>query len=111
MDGLGRHYAKCNKSDRERQILYDITYAESKKYNKLVNITKKKQTHRYREQVVITSEGEGQYRGGEWEAQSIGCKTGLRMYSITQGILSIFFNNCKWKVIFKIVEFFKIKNL
>ena len=26
MDGLGRHYAKWNKSDRERQILYDITY-------------------------------------------------------------------------------------
>ena len=25
-------------------------YVESKKYNKLVNITKKKQTHRYREQ-------------------------------------------------------------
>ena len=26
MDGLGRYYAKLNKSDRERQILYDITY-------------------------------------------------------------------------------------
>ena len=25
MDGLGEHYAKWNKSDRERQILYDIT--------------------------------------------------------------------------------------
>ena len=25
---------------------------ESKKYNKLVNITKKKQTHRYREQTI-----------------------------------------------------------
>ena len=25
MDGLGEHYAKLNKSDRERQI-YDITY-------------------------------------------------------------------------------------
>ena len=38
------------KSERERQIPYDITYVESKKYNKLVNITKKKQSHRYREQ-------------------------------------------------------------
>ena len=36
-------------SDRERQILYDITYVESLN-NKLVNKTKKKQTHRYREQ-------------------------------------------------------------
>ena len=26
MDGLGEYYAKWNKSDRERQILYDITY-------------------------------------------------------------------------------------
>ena len=26
MDGLGGYYAKWNKSDRERQIMYDITY-------------------------------------------------------------------------------------
>ena len=26
MDGLGRQYAKWNESDRERQILYGITY-------------------------------------------------------------------------------------
>ena len=26
IDGLGKHYAKWNKSDRERQILCDITY-------------------------------------------------------------------------------------
>ena len=41
LEGFGRHYAKWNKSDRERQILY----AESKKHNKLVNTTKKKLTH------------------------------------------------------------------
>ena len=35
----------------QRQILYDITYMRNrKKYNKLVNVTKKQQTHRYREQ-------------------------------------------------------------
>ena len=34
---------------RERQILYEITYMKDLK-NKLVNITKKKETHRYREQ-------------------------------------------------------------
>ena len=39
MDGPGGHYAKRNKSDREKQILYDITYLESKmqqtsEYNK-----------------------------------------------------------------------------
>ena len=26
MDGLGGYYAKSSKSDRERQILYDIAY-------------------------------------------------------------------------------------
>ena len=26
MDGLGGYYAKWNKSDKERQILYDIAY-------------------------------------------------------------------------------------
>ena len=42
---------------------------ESKKYNKLMNITKKKQTHRYRELVVRFSSyqwgegrGEGQHK-------------------------------------------------
>ena len=50
MDGLGEYYARWNKSDREKQILHDITYVESKKHDKLVNIIKKKQTHRYREQ-------------------------------------------------------------
>ena len=40
---------------------------ESKKYNKLVNETKKKQTHRYREQTSgyqwVEGGGEGHYRG------------------------------------------------
>ena len=40
MDGLGGHYAKWNKSDNERQILYNITYMWNLK-NKLVNKTKK----------------------------------------------------------------------
>ena len=50
MDGFGEHYAKWNKSNREIQIPYDITYIwNPKKYRKLMNITKKKPTHRYRE--------------------------------------------------------------
>ena len=64
MDGLGGHYAKRHKSDRERQILYDITYMlNPKKYNKLVNITNEKQTHRYREQ-TSGYQLQGQYKGG-----------------------------------------------
>ena len=41
MNELGGHYVKWNKSDREREILYNITNVESKTYNKLVNITEK----------------------------------------------------------------------
>ena len=64
MDGLGGHYAKLNKSDRERQILYDVTYMwHLKKYNKLVNITKQKQTHRSREQASGYQWGEGRGEG------------------------------------------------
>ena len=51
MDGVGWHYAKWNKSDRERQILYAIIFMWNlKNNNKLANITKKKQIHRHREQ-------------------------------------------------------------
>ena len=51
-------------SDRERQIVYDITYRWNlKKYNNLVNRTKKKQTHRYQEQTSGYQWGEGRGRG------------------------------------------------
>ena len=41
-------------------MLYDIhLYVESEKYNKLVNITKKKQTLRHREQTSGYQWGEG----------------------------------------------------
>ena len=39
INGLGGHYAKWNKSDRERQILYDITY--------MWNLKKPQQTSEY----------------------------------------------------------------
>ena len=38
------------RSQRKVNTVRYHLYAESKKYNKLVNITKKKQTHRYRAQ-------------------------------------------------------------
>ena len=55
-------------SDRERQILYDITYVESLN-NKLVNKTTKKQTHRYREQTnsYQWGGGEGRKEGQYWD--------------------------------------------
>lgn len=46
-------------------------YVDSKKYNKLVNCyynkQTKKQTHRYREQLVVPMVGEEQHGVGEWE--------------------------------------------
>ena len=48
---MDRWIKKIRNINRERQILYDTTYVWNlKKCNKLVSITKKKQTHRYREQ-------------------------------------------------------------
>ena len=48
MDGLGGYYAKWNKSEKDKYCM--ISYVESEKIPKQVNITKKKQTHKYREQ-------------------------------------------------------------
>ena len=57
---------------------------ESKKYNKLMNITKRKQTHRCREQPSGYQWGEGRGRGkkdvGEGKAQTAGYKIGSGMY-------------------------------
>ena len=38
VNGCGGYYAKWNKSNREKQIPYDL-YVESEKQNKLMNIT------------------------------------------------------------------------
>ena len=68
MNGLGGYYAKWNKPNRERKVLYGITYLWNlKTYNKLVNITKRKQTHRYGEETSGYQwgdrKGEDQHRG------------------------------------------------
>ena len=55
----------------------------SEKYNKLVNITKKKQTHRYREQTSGYYWGRGNIGVGEWEIQTMGCKIGSWLYCTT----------------------------
>ena len=39
-----------NKSDRERQILFDVNCMWNLQNTRLVNITKKRQTHSHREQ-------------------------------------------------------------
>ena len=68
MNGLGGHSTKWNKQRKINTVWYHL-YVESKKYNKLVNIINKKQTHRYREQNNGYQRGEGkgeeQYRSRE----------------------------------------------
>ena len=49
-------------SQRKTNTVQYHLYVESKKYNKLVNITKKKQTHRRREQTSGYQWGEGRGR-------------------------------------------------
>ena len=49
MNGPWGHYAKWNKSDRERQILYDITYMWKLKNNLSLDIEKRLMVARGRE--------------------------------------------------------------
>ena len=52
-------------SQRTTNTLWYHLYVEYKKYNKLVHITEKKQTHSYREQTTGYQQWTGvEYRGG-----------------------------------------------
>ena len=61
-------------SQRKTNTVRYHFYVESKKYNKLVNITKKKQTHRYREQTSGYQCGWGGVIEGCW-SESLGKKS------------------------------------
>ena len=65
----GEHYAYWNKS--EKRMKWYHLYVKCKKYNKLVYITKKKQTHRYREQTSGYQLGE---RGGKEQYRGMGLR-------------------------------------
>ena len=73
MDGLRGHYAKWNKSEKDKNCMI---YVESKKY-KLVNITKDRLTGTEDKLVVTSGKGEagkGKIGVGEWEVQTISYK-------------------------------------
>ena len=59
------YYTKRSKSERERQIPYDITYMQNLKYDTNELSTKQKQTHRHREQ-ICGCQGEGRVGEG-WD--------------------------------------------
>ena len=53
MDGPRNYHTKWSKSDRERQISYDITYMWNLKYD-TSELTKQKQPQRHRKQTMVT---------------------------------------------------------
>ena len=58
MDEIGDDHTKWSKSDRERQISYDIAYMWNLKKMMQMNLfTKGKQAHRLREQTCGYQEG------------------------------------------------------
>ena len=89
-----RHYAKWNKSDREKQILFDSIYMWNLK-SKTYEQTKQDETHRYRQQIGgyrnrgqlwVGEMGEGdKLYGDSWELDLLhrslcsACKYGIIM--------------------------------
>ena len=67
MDELWGHYAKLNKSVRERQMLYDLTYIQNLKKKK-----KNPEFYRYREQTgsLVVARGGQRVGGGQMDGGS-----------------------------------------
>lgn len=93
-------------SDREKQILYDITNMWNQKlYNKLLNITKN--FKKADSQVQRITSG---YQWGQWGRSNINVVgvgvinywvyDRLQGYIVQQRIQAIFCNNCKWSITF-----------
>ena len=59
MDGPKDDYTNWSKSERERQILYDINYMWDLKYDT------NKQTHRHRKQTYVNQRGKRVKGGGD----------------------------------------------
>ena len=55
MDGLGGHYAKWNKLDRERQMLYDITYTCNQKIKQISEYNKKQSDSQISRTIFVIS--------------------------------------------------------
>ena len=68
MDGPREYYSEWSKSDRERQIVYDITYMWNVKIIQINLYTKQKQTHKHRKQTYGYQRGEeGREKLGVWD--------------------------------------------
>ena len=70
MDGPRDYHTKWSKSDRGRQVSYDIAYMQNLKKNDTNElITKQKQTHRRRKQIYGYQRGKvgGRDKLGVWD--------------------------------------------
>ena len=89
-------------SQRKTNTVWYHLYMESKKCNRLVNITKRKKTHGYREQTSGYQWEEGRGRGiigvEDWEVQTIRDKISYKDILDNTGIESMFYNNYKWSI-------------
>ena len=92
-------------SQRKTNTAWYHLHVESKKYNKLVNITIKKPTNRYREQTCAYQwedrGGRGNIWVGELEVQTIRYQISYKCFCTIQRIQPIFHNNYKWSITFK----------
>ena len=67
IDDTKDYHTKWNKSERERQIPYAISYMWNLKHGPMNLSTKQKQIHRHREQ-TCSCQGGGEREGGmDWE--------------------------------------------
>ena len=65
MGGRGGYYAKWNKSDRERKILYDTTYVESKKIQQTSEYNKRRSRLTDMEKKLVVTSGEREGEEGQ----------------------------------------------
>ena len=78
------------KSEKERQILYDIIYMQNLKYGTNEPVNKQKQTHRHGEQ---TCSCQGGRSGMDWEFGASRCKL-LHLEWISDEVLLYRTGNC-----------------
>ena len=90
MDGPRDDHTEWSKSDRERQLPYDITYMWNLKYDMNLS-TKQKQTHK--ENRLVVAKREDSWGGKDWEFEANRCKL-LYVKWINSKILLYSTGNC-----------------
>ena len=80
VNGPGGYGAKWSQAEKDKYCMISLTCEILKKYNKLVDVTKKKQTHRNKKQISVYQWGE---QRGEGQHGARGLKVQTTRYQIT----------------------------